>query len=63
MEGKVKRDLHLPLLSDYLSILNKKEAKQLSEDIIEKVLSEGKDYKTALEEGKERLREMVRDEI
>lgn len=61
VEKKVERDLHLPLIANYLSIVDREDAEEIKGDVVEKVLSGGKEYETALGEAKEELQERMGD--
>lgn len=61
LEEKINMDLHLPLLSNFLSILDEESAKQIKEEAAEKVLAEDKEYEKALEEAKEEIQGKLGD--
>ncbi|KXA95073.1 hypothetical protein AKJ65_02615 [candidate division MSBL1 archaeon SCGC-AAA259E19] len=61
LDEKINIDLFLPMLVDFLSIVNEESARRMKEEVIKKVLDEDKEYKKALKEAKKELRKEVVD--
>lgn len=61
IDEKTNIDLCLPLLVDFLSILDRGSARRVKEEVVRKVLDEDEEYEKALKEARGKLREEVLD--
>ncbi|KXB04653.1 hypothetical protein AKJ50_02165 [candidate division MSBL1 archaeon SCGC-AAA382A13] len=60
LKEKVNLDLHLPLISDCLQIIDKETTDQIREEIVKNVIENDKKYEEVLEEGKNKIKEKMK---